>query len=139
MKEDPSFRHAGRLLCAALLLALGAGCQQDAGPPDVEARAEARWNHLIEGEYEQARAYYSPGFRELVSEQQFRDNMRDRPLRWLAAEVLGSECEEKRCTVWTEVTYRAIKARMGQDSVEIPTTVEEPWIQVDGQWWYAQD
>lgn len=127
-------------LCAALLLA---GCQsgEDAPsqPQSVEERAQARWDLLVERDFASAWEYYTPGFRETSSAQDFAGIMKQRPVRWTSAEVLGSACEDDRCQVLVEVSYTVPNAPNGLNTVSPTSEVDETWIRTGGQWWYVQE
>ncbi|NBB93005.1 MAG: hypothetical protein GVY32_07555 [Gammaproteobacteria bacterium] len=127
---------------ATLLVLSACGPAEEQQPETVEERAQARWNLLAEGEFEQAWAYYTPGFRERIEQDDFARDMSRRPVTWLGAEVLGSTCEEPdRCTVTVEVAYRAEVPGLRQTSsqVELSRRLEDEWIRLDGQWWYVKN
>lgn len=134
----------GALLGAAALTVLAA-CQpaEEAPQPEtVEDRAQARWNLMAEGDFEQAWEYYTPGFRQRVERAEFARDMQRRPVTWLGAEVLGSSCEEPdRCLVSVEVAYRAEVPGLRRTSskVELSRRLEDEWIRLDGQWWYVKN
>ena len=128
-----------------MLVALGllmAACASTPPAPEqtVEQRAQARWDHLIAGEAAEAWAFYTPGYRQITSLQEFDAWLKGRPIRWLAAEVQEGECDDPdRCIVVTSVTYRAPNAPTGINEMRMTRDIEEEWIRLDGQWWYVQN
>lgn len=102
------------LVSAALLLS---GCQsgEDASsqPQSVEERAQARWDYLIAREFAEAWAFYTPGYRQTTSAEEFAATMRKRPVRWEEATVVAHNCEGDRCEVAVEVSYRVPQAPAG--------------------------
>lgn len=123
--------------CILLAVLLG-GCADTVSEPEesVEERIESRWAHLIERDFESAWGFYTPGFREANSHDMFATDMLQRPIRWTSAELIGVECEELACDALVRVTYRVAGLRHGMDRLEVPTTVEERWVFLDGNWWY---
>lgn len=129
-------------LTAALPLAavmLLSGCQQPQPEPEeiVAERAQARWDLMIERDFEKAWDYYSPGFRDTTPRQEFSEDMKRRPIRWYEADVLSVECDGDRCLAEVEVVYRAIAAPHGQSRIRLNRKLEENWIRLRGQWWYV--
>lgn len=123
------------MVSTGLLLA---ACGGPGEPESVEERAQARWDHFIERDFASAWEYYTPGYRQTNPREIFIVETNRRPFRWSAAEVLGAECEEDRCTVTTRISYRAIGAPDGQSRMTLTRTFEESWIRIDGAWWYVQ-
>lgn len=135
---------------ASLALLVLAACQpgdqaaqgEPEEPQTLEERAQARWDLVAEGDFAQAWEYYTPGFRQRVERDVFVRDMRTRPVTWLGAEVLGTECEqEDRCLVTVEVRYKAEVPGMRQarSEVEMSRPLDDEWIRLDGQWWYVQN
>lgn len=129
------------LLSALAVVALLAGCATapDVAEQTVEERAQARWDHLVARQFGQAWEYYSPGFRATTTAEDYTFDMVRRQVRWTAAEVLGSECEEDRCQVTYRVEYRPVTGPSHFRGMDLSRTQEESWIRSDGQWWYVQN
>lgn len=126
------------LILTPLLVFLLAACQPGGeGPQSVEERAQARWDHFVAREFRDAWAYYTPGFRETTSAEEFEKLMKKRPVRWREATVLGAACEGDRCEVSVEVSYRVPSAPAGMSSVQPTRTLDETWIRTRGQWWFS--
>lgn len=126
------------LILVPLFATLLVACQSaEEAPQTAEERAQARWDHMIEREFQEAWAYYSPGFREITGAEAFEKLMRNRPVRWQEATVWGAACDGDRCQVTVEVSYRVPSAPAGMSSVEPSRELTETWIRTRDQWWYS--
>ena len=128
-------------LSALALLSLGliSGCDQDDGhamPEGVEARAQARWDALGEGDSQAAYQYLSPGYRSSVSEDTYRLRLLNQRVRWTGGEVTGSDCSETACTVNVAVTYEIAQPFDGVDEMSSTRKTVENWVRSEGRWWY---
>lgn len=123
--------------CLLLLSALLFGCaapvkvepKAQARHP-VELRAEGRWNAMITKDYEGAYAFLSPGSKAANTLEQFR--LKFRPINWVSARALSSECDAEKCRVKIQLTVN--DKRLGGD---VATVFEEVWVQSSGQWWFV--
>ncbi len=127
-----------------LVVLLAAGCAtaprtaNDGLPQGLEERAQARWDHLVERDFYGAYPYYTPGFRQTMDERDFNFDMQRRPVRWVEAEVVATDCEnEDECIVAVRVGYRVPTAPAGQSGMKLYRILEEQWLRIDGQWWYT--
>jgi len=135
-------KRAGVML--AFMLIFGSLLGACAGNPaaktdDVVKRAEARWNALVTGELEEAYTYYSPGYRSTHSLIDFGMSIRTRRVQWTSAKYLDHSCEATRCIVRFEVGFRASRPVPGINEFKSSSEVEDTWIRMDGQWWYAPE
>jgi len=131
-----------RLISLAAALAAVAGCANTPSTPEqtLEERSQARWNHILADEYEQALTYYTPGYRQITSAADYEIWVKSRPVHWTGAEVKGSECEsEDRCTLIVDLGYRVPSAPTGIKDMQMQRDVQEQWIRLDGQWFFATD
>lgn len=125
-----------KVMVASLLLSALLGCTAPE-PETVEERAQARWDHLVAREFDQAYQYFAPGFRETTPLVEFQADMFRRPIRWVGAEVIGASCVEDVCRLSVEITYQ-VPAAPGPFRQMRPTRmVEERWIRLNDVWWYA--
>lgn len=125
---------------AALALMLSACQPAEEEPQSVEERAQARWDLMVERDFEAAWDYYTPGFRETGNRNEFAADMHGRPVRWREARVMGASCdEEDRCIVEVEVTYKPIGGPSELSGMQMTRVLKERWIRLDGQWWYTAD
>ena len=128
-------------LCAAVLLLAGcrSGEDADAKPQTVEERAQARWDRMVERDFAGAWEYFTPGFRQQYQQDVFANDMQNRPVQWLGAEVLGATCEsEDKCEVTVSVNYRT-QAPGLRSNMEVTRELKDEWIRLDGQWWYVKN
>jgi adenosylcobinamide amidohydrolase len=129
------------LALPALLLAGCAGLtkgplSQDASPEAVRsavaARAKARWDALIRGDYEAAYAFLSPGTRATFPLQRYRATINP-DFAYQAAEVAKVQCAEEKCDVTISLTYELKNSKIPVGQVTTPTF--ETWIIEQGQAW----
>lgn len=103
----------------------------------VSARALARWDALVAGDYKKAHAFISPGMRSLLPLDYYRAYLEASALHWKAAEVESVECAAQRCEAAirrTDVYVGSITALVGQ---ETSSKLQESWIQSEGEWWFV--
>lgn len=111
------------------------GVSKKGGP---EVRAQARWDHLLKKETEQAYDFLSPGARSTIAREQYASDMRNRPVRWTKAQVDSKECaSEDSCKVKVFLEYSAKLPMVAGGDVTSPAVLEETWIAVDGVWYYV--
>jgi len=131
-----------QLISIAAALTTLAGCASTPAAPEqtLEERSQTRWNHILADEYEQALAFYTPGYRQITTVTDYAIWVRSRPVVWTGAEVRGSECEsEDRCTVTVNLGYRVPGGPTGINQLPMQRDVQEQWIRLDGQWFFAKD
>ncbi len=106
----------------------------------VEERAQIRWDHMVARDFGAAWEFYTPGYRSITPQPDFIAMMSGRPVIWQAAEVVRSECAQPdRCTVISQVAYRAPNAPSGINQMTVERELREEWLYVDGQWWFVQN
>lgn len=128
-----------RLFAAGLAGAMLTGCASLAPktPEDaVRERAQARWDALLAGKFDEAYAYLSPGSRAVVSPQRFRSSI-GAAAAWKSAKVHSVTCAQAdRCKVTMLVSYAPmVRAR---EIGTIETSIDETWLLDQGQWWLPQ-
>jgi hypothetical protein len=125
------------VLLGTLAALVAAGCastdRPSSKPPEevVLERAQARWNALLKRDWAAAYQYVTPAYREVVSVDRY-GNQFSGPLQWENAKAKSAQCEEQRCTVAVEVSYR-IMLTGHRDRVSA-TNFDEVWVFEDGQW-----
>lgn len=127
-------------LPAALALVLSLlACGGEPAPPQetLEERVMARWALLLERDFEAVWDYHTPGFRQTTPRFDFARDMARRPLQWRAAELHSVECDDDRCDVRVRVTYRPVGAPGPIGRMEMDRTIDEVWIRVADNWWFA--
>lgn len=143
-----AWRRAGGgiSIIAGCLMLLIAAAQADAQAHEqaLQQRVEARWDALLERDYESAYAFFSPTYRAVFSLEQFmRGQQTGLPV--VDAEVAeikigdpndGSEIS--RATAVVNVAYQAsLSESVGM--TDIINTYREQWLRRDGEWWYVPD
>ncbi|MEM1081615.1 MAG: hypothetical protein AAGH65_08545 [Pseudomonadota bacterium] len=131
-----------QMKCLLLIvpLALMLGCTEPVDPTEVVSeRSKARWDALIERDFVAARQFYTPGFREITPEFDFRVDMDRRPVRWESAEVNDVACEEGRCTVEVLIGYRIPSAPGQINNLGNRRPITEDWVEIDGEWWFVHE
>ncbi|NWG73170.1 MAG: hypothetical protein HXY24_00930 [Rubrivivax sp.] len=126
-----------RALVAALLTGALAGCASLSGKPEdvVRARAQARWDALLKGDYERAYGYITPGGRAVVPYATYRGRIGN-AVTWKSAEVASVTCETlEKCTVKVKVTYLPAVRRAAIGTIE--RFLDETWVVDAGQWWFV--
>lgn len=116
----------------------GAGGAID-GNRAVVKRAEARWDAVLAGDFENAYQYYSPGFRSSHTRGDFELGMRLRKVQFREARYVEQSCEGDRCDLKFEVQYHIASPVPGLDQWQSNTTIDETWIRTQNEWWYLPD
>ncbi|MCP8899357.1 hypothetical protein [Gilvimarinus xylanilyticus] len=115
-----------------LFLAIGCSALNPKPKEDrVAARAQERLDALVGGDFEEAYAYLSPGYRGSVPFHAYRPKIAGAS-NWLEAAVDDVSCEsEESCVVTTKVTYQ-----MQRIKLKNTRPFKEKWIYIGGEWWY---
>jgi hypothetical protein len=134
----PTLKSCGKSVIVLAAIAL-AGCASLSGHgvnDAVKQRASERWSALVRGEFTQAYAYSTPGFRAVVTAEGFRNRFGG-AVKWVGSEVVKVECPETvKCDVTVRVDFKPVVS--GRAGGDISTHVGETWLLEDGQWWYFQ-
>lgn len=125
-----------RTAALALLAALAACAAPVAKTPEqlVAERAEARWQHLVKGDFTAAYGYLMPSYRALVPEQSYRQRF-GAAGAWRNAIVHQVDCEPAACKVRVRVTTQVRIPQFARHIPEVNAYVDERWVREDGQWW----
>lgn len=125
---------------AAASSARGAAAAASSSADALLARANERWQLLIAGKFSEAYAYLSPGYREVVDQEEYVQTMARRQVFWTEAVAADQECAEQLCRVRVDVQYKVNMPVMGVGEVDSSTTVIENWIAgSDGLWYLVPD
>lgn len=127
------FSKQAGLVLAVVFTAL-AGCASVAPGPApeevVKARAQARWNALVQGDVKAAYEYYGPGTRSTLSLAEFASGMKIG--FWKAVTVDKVVCSEPdRCEASTTIEYEHRGMRVKSPS-------RETWIREGSDWWLVR-
>lgn len=139
------------LACTVAALALsacgGSGpsatVRPDVAPAQTKAQAEAivteragqRWQHLVERDPDGAYAYLSPGYRDLVAQEEYARTIMVRPVKWNKVRVSGVTCEDIVCEVHLEIDYTLRMPVQGVGAVSSRSVQKEKWVSSGGQWY----
>jgi hypothetical protein len=134
----PAVKSRSKWVTLVTAIAL-AGCASMPGSDvsdAVKKRASERWSALVRGEFSQAYAYSSPGFRAVVTADGFRNRFGG-AVKWVGSEVVKVNCSEPaKCELTVRVDFKPVVS--GRAGGEISTHVDETWVLQDGQWWFFQ-
>jgi hypothetical protein len=102
----------------------------------LEQRVMARWDALIRKDFETAYSFTTPAYRNLFSLDAFRRNFAVGKVVWRRIEVVDVDFKgEDAAMVGINIHFVYYQAPAGND-IEMTTYTQEPWVQVDGQWWH---
>jgi len=126
-----------RAITLGAAIAVAAGCASiGAGSRPAEQvvleRAQARWNALVERNFEAAYPFLTPGYRAVVPVGTYRRQSTG-PAQWEGAKAQSAKCEAARCVVTVEITFRI--GLPGHADRVSSTYVDEIWVLEDGQWY----
>jgi len=127
-----------RIACLALVVAFAAGCASigagsgSAAEAIVLERAQARWNALVERDWNTAYPYITPAYRAIVPLKRY-GNQFTGPLQWESAKAHSATCEGARCTVRVEISFRTLLP--GHTDRLSSTFVDEVWVLEEGTWY----
>ena len=125
------------LACLSMLLAACASAP--AGKPvaqSLDERVQARWDHLLKGEYDEAYGYLSPGFRSSVGIEAYRQTMSQKKVNWTGARFIDSDCSEDVCKVRISLNYRLVAPVPGVPQYDGKQLIIENWVKSDNSWWH---
>jgi hypothetical protein len=125
-------RISGHLAVGVLALLLGSCATVTPRAPEatVKERAQARWDALVQGDFNKAYEYLSPGSRSVVTATDYTGNLRRG--FWKAARVEKVECgSAQSCDVEATIEYE-LKGRRTK------TPLRETWVKDGSEWWYLQ-
>ena len=123
------------LLLASLLFA---SCSAvSTSESQVPSRSQARWDALLEGDYETAYEYLSPGYRSSVSRVDYEVEWRIRRVNYESAQYKSHDCDEYACTVKIFVAFNVSQPIPGVPVFKSTRMLEETWVQADGAWWFV--
>lgn len=138
MKNRQRLRRRARVTAGLLgLLLVGACATASKQPPGevVKARAQARWDALLQDRVDEAYAYFTPGYRSGLSLSNYYRRLAAQRFEYTGATVTGSECSEKSCKVKILVDFALSGVLPGVQRMDSRAPVEETWIFTDGDWY----
>lgn len=101
----------------------------------LEKRVTAKWDALIHRDFATAYSFTSPGYRKLYSLDVFKSGFGNK-VAWRRVEVANVDFKgDDAATVGINI-YVAYYPPQAERAIDMQSYVEEPWVFVDGQWWY---
>lgn len=95
----------------------------------VKERSQKRLNLLIKKDTEKAWTYTSPSYRQRISAENYKNQVAG-IVSWIDAKVVQVRCEEERCAVTYDLTYK-----MDKFNLTNTRPMEEVWVKLENQWW----
>ncbi len=123
------------MFIAGLLMGLSS---HSSPPPEehVGHRALARWQALIQGDFEKAYSYLSPGYRAVTSLPLYRSHFGE-AVRWKEAILKDISCTDTICDVVLTIHYQYTTRSAGEYEGERP--LKETWVRADNEWWFLPE
>ena len=116
------------------------GASKVAANAAPEDRAVQRWQYLIEGHFDLAYDFMTPGARSAKTREAWAKEFADRPVRWTKADYMDKYCEsDDACQVRIQVEYKAPLQGAPGGAMSAPGILTEHWIRIDGIWYFLPD
>lgn len=125
------------LVCSAATIA-ATEQEQDtqARKAALEKRVLAKWDALIKQDFAAAYTFTSPAYRKLHSLDFFKGSFGGR-VKWQRVEVLDVGFKgDDAATVGINIHFVYFQKET-EKSLNMRNYVKEPWVRVDGEWWYV--
>ncbi len=124
------------ILMLTVLVTLLSACAETVD--DIDAKAVARWQALIDNDYEKAYQYIAPSYRQLEDLATYRMRIQTAQLniQWNNAEFIDKKCSDDACTVNLSINYTYKFSRRAFGEASAATPIEESWIKDGGTWYY---
>jgi hypothetical protein len=101
----------------------------------LEQRVAAKWDALIRKDFETAYSFTSPGYRQLYSLNVFKSGFGNK-VAWQRVEVVNVDFKgDDAATVGIKIHF-VYHQPQAEQALNMQSYVKEPWVLVDGQWWY---
>jgi len=115
---------------SALLLAGCASLQPQTPEQIVEARANQRWQYLIEGDIQKAYDMLTDSYRRVTPYERYRTRLANGG--WIKAKAISVNCADEVCAVRISLEAKPpLGAKYGGN---INTGLDESWVLEEGQW-----
>jgi len=124
-------RNALAVCATSVLLLAGCASLQPQTPEQlVEARANQRWQYLIEGDLQKAYDMLNDSYRQVIPYERYRSRMSNGG--WLKAKVISVSCADEVCAARISLEVKSpLGAKYGSN---ITTGLDETWVFEGGQW-----
>ena len=118
-------------LILALLLT---SCSKNSEKP--EDRAVARWQALIELDWEKAYSYETPGYKKIYTLGDYKKRF-GMMLSWKSVKHLTTKIDNVSNTAIVNLEIVSLFEPAGGGDMLLPNVVSEKWIFKDDQWWHV--
>lgn len=143
-----TYRHSAQLLCLlalvvpALLLTGCSGEQQvsERQLAELEQRVRARWQTLMDRDFEQTWEFYTPTFRETFPKSLYvRKFSYTVESELTGVEVLNYDARAAVASVAVRVMSKPTKFTSAASRAvgATPKTIREQWMFIEGEWWFS--
>lgn len=130
------------LLLASILLlsacAAGGGAKRNMTPEEyISARANERWDHIIQKRYKEAYEYLTPGERQTTTMEAYATRLLSTQVFWSAAEVVSAKCDEpERCLVDVRITFDVKSPVPNVETLGAQQIIHEAWLKSGSDWYF---
>jgi hypothetical protein len=130
------------VLALTVLLAGCAGSRQltEQQASALEQRVHARWQTLIDRDFEKTWEYSTPVFRRTFPKSLYLGNF-SYAVEWqlTGVEILNYDARAAVASVAVRVMSKPVKQTSAASRAigAIPATIREKWLYIDGEWWYS--
>ena len=99
-------------------------------------RVAAKWDALIHKDFSTAYSFTSPGYRKLFSLDAFKSGFGNK-VTWRRVEVVDIDFKDNDAAIVGINLHFVYHSPQVERVFDLQTYVQEPWVLVDGQWWYV--
>ena len=111
----------------------------DAEEVQLKERVLARWQALIQGDFDAAYPFETPVYRAIYTPSQFRSQFGNQT-RWVMAKVEEIRYDDPMVAkVRVKVAYRYAEPAKNGEAVDMVYDVNEIWLRKEDQWWRQKD
>lgn len=117
----------------------------DTGPPEADnpeapqavlkQRVTAKWEALVRKDFPAAYALTSPAYRQIYSLDAFRSGFGAKTA-WQRIEVVDVALKGDDAALVGINLHFMYYPPQSEQALDMKTYVQEPWVRVDGKWWY---
>ena len=101
----------------------------------LEQRVAAWWDALIRRDFAAAYSFTSPGYRKTYSLDAFKGKF-DKKSNWRRAEVLSVDFKSDDSAIVGINMHFVYHQPQTGEALDMQNYIQEPWVFMDGQWWY---
>ena len=102
----------------------------------LEQRVIAKWDALIKNDFATAYTFTSPAYRQRFSLEAFKGQFSTGRVVWRRIEVVDVDFKgDDAAMVGINIHFVYHQAQTA-GAIDMANYVQEPWVRVDGQWWY---